>query len=270
VRGRSRSRPIPEILKEIEQLVANGFKEIVLTGINIGDFDGGVNGEKRLADLVKLVDKIPGVKRLRISSIDPDEVDEPLIEAILGGQNTCPSMHIVLQSGSNVILKRMNRKYTKQIFLDSIDKLVSLSPDFTFTTDVIVGFPQETEIDHQDTLQILRTVKFAKVHMFPYSDRPGTKAASMPGKVEQSIINRRKQEVLRLSEKLAYELRAQFVGRTMSVLLENKESSDMGMISGHTSNFLNVLLPSFDLEPNTIVDVKLIANTERGLIGERL
>src|SRR5579872_2718778 len=183
VRGRSRSRSVPEIVREIETLVANGYKEVVLTGINIGDFDGNpAEGETptRLADLVRTADKIPGLERIRISSIDPDEVDEDLTDAVLNGQKTCPSLHLVLQSGSNVILKRMNRKYTRHIFLDTVERLRKAQPDFTFTTDLIVGFPGETEADFEESLEVMRAVKFAKVHMFPYSERKRTRAAQFP------------------------------------------------------------------------------------------
>ncbi|CDR34962.1 tRNA (N(6)-L-threonylcarbamoyladenosine(37)-C(2))-methylthiotransferase MtaB [Criblamydia sequanensis] len=269
VRGRSRSRSLDDILKEIQDLIDNGFKEIVLTGINIGDFDGGSeNPPVRLAELVRKVDSMEGIHRIRVSSIDPDEVDEDLADAILNGKKTCHSMHVVLQSGSNVILKRMNRKYTRQIFFKTVDFLRSESPDFTFTTDIIVGFPGETEIDHLDTLSAMREVRFAKVHMFPYSDRERTKASSMPNKVSPSIISRRKQEVLRLSEKLSFELRESFLGREMTVLTEKREGQ--GKIEGHTENFLNVLIQSDTLKPNEIVRVKLIENTPAGLIGELL
>ena len=139
VRGRSRSRPLPEIVDEIKGLVQNGYKEVVLTGINIGDF-AAETGE-RLDGLIRIVDGIDGLERIRVSSIDPDEVDDALMDAVLSGKKTCPSFHIVLQAGSNVTLKRMNRKYTKQIFLETIAKLKKASPSFTFTTDVIVGFP---------------------------------------------------------------------------------------------------------------------------------
>lgn len=268
VRGRSRSRSLPEVLEEAKQLIANGFKEIVLTGINIGDFDGNKGKEEepvRLSDLIREVDQLPGLERLRVSSIDPDEVDDDLADAILNGKKTCPSMHIVLQSGSNVLLKRMNRKYTRQIFIETIDRLKAAKPDFTFTTDVIVGFPGETDTDQQETLDILRYVKFAKVHMFPYSDRPRTRSALMPNKVPPDIIKERKQQVLRLSEQMSFELRETFISRKMDVLTESKESN--GFISGHTANFLNVRIEDQGLEPNQIVFVELIANTPECLIG---
>lgn len=270
VRGRSRSRTPEDILKEVRNLITGGYKEIVLTGINIGDFDGGVaKGEKpfTLANLIRLVDKEPGLERLRVSSIDPDEVDEDLADAILNGKTTCHSMHIVLQSGSNVILKRMNRKYTRQVFLETIDRLCKASPDFTFTTDIIVGFPGETDADFVDTLSVMREVKFAKVHMFPYSDRPRTRSMLMPNKVPNDVIKFRKQEVMRLSEKFAYELREQYVGRRMSILTESVDKDQPHRISGHTENFLMVWIENADLPSNQLVEVELIANTPEGLIG---
>lgn len=271
VRGRSRSRTVPEIIQEVEQLIANGFKEIVLTGINIGDFDGNpAEGEPptRLAELVRIVDKVPGLERLRVSSIDPDEVDDELADAILNGKKTCQSMHIVLQSGSNVILKRMNRKYTRQIFLETVERLRTASPDFTFTTDVIVGFPGETETDFAETLDVMHEVHFAKVHMFPYSDRPRTRAALYPNKVPPETIKERKQKVLRAAEQSAFALREQFVSRRMSVLTENNDSAIPGHVMGHSGNFLTVLVKTQHLPANSLVDVNLVANTPEGLIGE--
>lgn len=269
VRGRSHSRTLEEVLEEARTLIANGFKEIVLTGINIGDFDGGVaKGEPvvRLADLVRAVDVLPGLHRLRVSSIDPDEVDEDLADAILNGKTTCPSMHVVLQSGSNIILKRMNRKYTRQIFQDTCERLVEANPDFAFTTDVIVGFPGETDADHADTLDMIRKTRFAKVHMFPYSPRKRTRAAIMPNHVPHEIIQKRKHEVLRLAEEIAFNLRQEFVGRTLSVLTESRDNAT-GKIGGHTSNFLQVWIDDPHISSNTLLDVKLVENTPAGLIG---
>lgn len=271
VRGRSRSRTMDEVIEECAGLIANGYKEIVLTGINIGDFDGALPDAEKpptLADLVRAVDALPGLERLRISSIDPDEVDDDLLDAVINGKKTSHSMHIVLQSGSNVVLKRMNRKYTRQMFFDTIDRLKTASPRFTFTTDVIVGFPGETERDHQDTLDAMREVNFAKVHMFPYSDRPKTKASTMPNKVPSEIINRRKQEVLRLSEKIAYDLREEYIGKKLTILTERGDSSRPGEICGHTDNFLMVWVPSEGLSSNQLVEVELKKNTPQGLTGK--
>jgi threonylcarbamoyladenosine tRNA methylthiotransferase MtaB len=269
VRGRSRSRTIVEIVKEAEDLVRNGFKEIVLTGINIGDFDGNQPKEAtpdKLSDLVRAVDRIDGLERLRVSSIDPDEVDDELMDAILNGKRTCHSMHVVLQSGSNVILKRMNRKYTRQIFMETVEKLRRACPDFTFTTDVIVGFPGETDLDFNDTLEVMQEVQFAKVHMFPYSPRPRTRAAMYPNRVPSEVIAERKQKVLRMSEQIALDLRQKFVGRTMLVLTEEM-NPDHTRISGHTENFLNVHIEGKGLQPNQVLEVELRENTPEGLLG---
>lgn len=269
VRGRSRSRPLLDIVKEVEGLVARGYKEVVLTGINIGDFDGGkVRPETpdRLADLVRAVDAIEGLLRLRISSIDPDEVDDDLLEAVIGGKTTCPSMHVVLQAGSNAVLKRMNRKYTAEMFLETVERLKKARPDFTFTTDVIVGFPGETDEDFAKTCELLRTVQFAKVHMFPYSERPGTRAAKFPEKVPPQEIQRRKQEVLRIAEEAAFALREPYVGKTVEVLTEGVDPV-LQMTTGHTANFLTVLLQGPPVLANTLVSVQLLENTPAGLLG---
>lgn len=261
VRGRSRSRTIEEVVKEVEGLVANGYKEVVITGINVGDFDGACEPKKRLVDLIQAVDAITGLKRLRISSIDPDEVDDDLLNAVIHGKTTCHSMHIVLQAGSNVVLKRMNRKYTRQVFLETVRRLKDHDPDFTFTTDIIVGFPGETDQDFQETLEVMQEVQFAKVHMFPYSERPRTRAALYTNKVPHDVIQARKAKVLALSEQIAFDLRAKYVGRTMEVLTESQED-------GHTANFLRVLLPGANIEPNQLVVVELTANSPEGLIGK--
>jgi len=262
VRGRSRSRPLEEILAEVRGLVENGYKEVVLTGINIGDFEGA-QGE-RLADLVRAVDQIEGLERIRISSIDPDEVDDKLMDAVLKGKKTCHSFHIVLQAGSNVILKRMNRKYTKQIFLETIHRLKKAAPHFTFTTDIIVGFPGETDADFEETLEIMQEVKFAKVHMFPYSPRARTRAALYPNPVPQDLINQRKQIILRESEKRAFEMREEYVGKKMKVLIEDEKE-----FFGHTDNFLPVYCSS-PVKRNTIVEVECVKNTPEGLVGSTL
>lgn len=264
VRGRSRSRAIGDVVREVEGLVANGYKEVVLTGINIGDFEG------ELSDLVRAVDQVSGLERLRISSIDPNEINDDLMDAVLNGRTTCHSMHIVLQSGSNVILKRMNRKYTRQVFMDAIEKLQGASPDFTFTTDVIVGFPGETDVDFQETLEVIKEVRFIKVHMFPYSSRPKTRAALFPNHISPEVIRERKQEVLRISEQVAFDLRERFVSRRMTVLTENSDDLPSGEVTGHTENFLSVIIKDSDIGPNTLVDVDLVENASTGLIGQVL
>lgn len=267
VRGRSRSRTIEDILNEIRTLVKNGYKEVVLTGINIGDFDGGEGKPHRLADIVREVDKIEGLERLRLSSIDPMQVDKELQEALMSGKKTCHSMHLVIQSGSNVILKRMNRQYTRQQFMDTVERFKTFSPDFTFTTDIIVGFPGETEQDFEETLEIMKKVQFAKVHMFPYSSRERTRAALFPNQLSQEIIEERKQKVLRMAEAMTFELRQKYVGKKMKVLLEGNENALPGYFSSHSDNFLRVLVKGERLKPNDLLEVHCLENRPDGLIA---
>lgn len=271
VRGRSRSRKKAEIIEEIKNLIKNGYKEIVLTGINIGDFDGAPEGDEpavRLSELVREVDSLPGLKRLRLSSIDPDEVDEELQNAILFGKTTCPSLHLVLQSGSNVVLKRMNRKYTRQIFLETAERLRSKTPEFGFTTDVIVGFPGETENDFEETLNVVEEIGFAKVHVFPYSPRKRTRAALYPDQVPQNVLTERKQRLLEIAERSAFHFRNQFIGKELTVLIEDEVSKEGGLIAGHSEHFVKVWLAKQSLRPNQIVKVVCKANNKEGLLAE--
>ncbi len=273
VRGRSRSRPVDEIVAEVKGLIARGYKEVVITGINVGDFDGAPQEGSppvRLSTLIRTIDAIPGLERLRLSSIDPDEVDEDLASAILEGKKTCPSMHIVLQSGSNVILKRMNRKYTREIFLETVERLKRAKPDFTFTTDIIVGFPGESERDFEDTLEIMEKVRFAHVHMFPYSVRERTRAALYPNKVSPEVIQERKQRLMRAAEAHTFALRQEYIGQRRMVLLENDESVLPGMIGGHTDHFLQVFVEKGNLKANDLIEVELVNNVPEGLIGKRI
>ena len=258
VRGRSRSRTALSILNEVRALAEGGYKEIVFTGINVGDFDG--QGGRTLAQLMQETASIDGIERIRLSSIDPEDITEELMEVMLDGGKMCPSMHLVLQSGSNVTLKRMNRKYTRQQFLAVAEELKSFSNDFTLTTDVIVGFPGESEEDFLETLDVIARVKFAKVHMFPYSPRERTRAAYYPDRVPKAVVTERKNRLLKLSQEGAQLLRASYVGRTLQVLTETGEM-------GHTANFLPVKIEGVGVEPNTLLNVVLKRNETAHLIG---
>jgi threonylcarbamoyladenosine tRNA methylthiotransferase MtaB len=260
VRGRSKSRTIESVVDEVHGLVARGYKEVVLTGINIGDFAGG------LAPLVDAIDQVQGIQRVRLSSIDPDEVDQELQNAILNGKHTCHSLHIVLQSGSNAILKRMNRKYAKQQFLDTIYRLRAADGDFGFTTDVIVGFPGETERDFEETLEVIREVKFARVHMFPYSARPRTRAALYTNQVPKEVMQVRRAQLLALAEREAYSWREHFLGRNMVALLESRSPLYPGYFTAHAANFLPLLVPEELGGQNDLVAVRCVENSGAGLL----
>ncbi len=255
VRGRSRSRSIDEVVCEVRQLVSNGFQEVVITGINVGDFGGS------LASLLRAVDEVKGLKRLRLSSIHPHDIDSELVETILRGKATCRGLHISLQSGANTVLKRMYRKYTQELFLEKVENLRRADPDFTFTTDLIVGFPGESEADFEETLEVVRAVQFAKVHIFPYSPREKTKAASFPDHVASEVVKERKKRLFAVAEEQAFAWRERFLRREMVVLTEKGQK-------GHTDHFVDVTVLGDKVAPNQLVEVKIVENCSDGLIGK--
>jgi len=262
LRGRSRSRDVDGIVEEVRNLIKNGHQEIVLTGIDVGDFND--NG-RSLSDLVRILDNIDGVKRLRISSINPNQVDESMVEAILSGKNTCHSMHLVLQSGSTKVLQQMRRPYTREQFIETVSLFRKQSADFMFTTDVIVGFPGEQEEDFLQTLDLIKEVRFSKVHMFPYSERPGTKAERLFDKVPSQTIIKRKERLLEETETISFDVRDRYVGKEVEVLTE--ESRDTQWLFGQTRNGLPVLLPRKDAQTNQVIRVLLEKNEACALLG---
>lgn len=266
LRGRSRSRPAEDILREISDLVSQGFREVVLAGINVGDYN---DGRHTLADLIRKVDKLESLDRVRISSIDPEDVQQDLREAILLGQHTCHSSHLVLQSGSNAILKLMNRKYLRQDFLRCVEFLRDLDPQYAFTTDVIVGFPGETEQDFEDTLKIIEDVGFIKVHIFPFSPRERTKAYQFSSPIPSSVIYERKKHLAAVAEKVAHREMEKRLGGVYSVLVEKIDAQ--GIAYGHTSYFDMVCFPrDLGVSVNTIVDVHIDSIGEGILKGSRV
>jgi threonylcarbamoyladenosine tRNA methylthiotransferase MtaB len=272
VRGRSRSRKVDDIIDEVISLAKEGYKEIVLTGIDIGDFKGQANDgtTKNLSFLLSLIIKIEGIERVRLSSIDPDDIDEEMIDIITSSDKMAKSMHIVLQSGSDYILKRMGRKYLQKDFLSVVNKLKSKNRDFTVTTDIIVGFPGETLQEFNETIKVVEEVGFIKVHMFPFSPREGTRAAKFEDRVTLEEVNVRKARLLSIAETVSMKIREEMVGTTVTVLLEQYDTSKKGMIAGYTDNFVRVVMPYNPLfKKNDMVDVKLTKNTPKGhVLGE--
>lgn len=264
VRGRSRSKTLEVIEAECRQLIANGFQEIVLTGINIGDFNGGdKKNPTSLGQLVQRLDALEGYARLRISSIDPDDLDEELLQSIIHGRHTCHSMHIVLQSGSNAVLTRMRRKYSRQDFIDTVLQLKEADPFFTITTDVIIGFPGETEDDFQQTLAMIDFLESPHVHIFPYGVRPGTLAASYTDLIPPAQIQARRQRASVCAEQAAFRGRARYVGMVVTVLTE-EPTTQYGQ--GHTDTFIRVILTK-PLPAHQTVQVRITENMPEGLVG---
>lgn len=256
VRGSIRSKDFTSAIEEAKMLTKNGHKEIVLTGINTGAY--GKEFGKDLVDLITEMSKISGLERIRISSIEITEINEKFLHMLKTNNKVCNHLHIPLQSGSERILKLMGRKYTKKEFLDKIDKIREVRKDINITTDVIVGFPSETEKDFKECLEFCKLLKFGKIHVFPYSKREGTKAAEMKEQLDNGLKKERARILIALSDKMEEEYNKKFINQKLSVLIEtNKE----GISTGLTSNYLKVLI-SDNLEVNRNYEV-LIKEVEK-------
>ncbi|PWL70790.1 MAG: tRNA (N(6)-L-threonylcarbamoyladenosine(37)-C(2))-methylthiotransferase MtaB [Bacillota bacterium] len=254
VRGKCRSKDFQTVLEEIQNYVQHGYKEVVLTGIHTGNY--GVDLGTDFAALLREIVKINGLVRLRISSIEITELTDEVLQIIRDNDVIVDHLHIPLQAGSDKILRLMNRKYDLAYFKQKMEQIREIRPDISLTTDIIVGFPSETEEDFQDTLSFVREVQFSKVHVFPYSRRSGTVAADMAEQVPGDVKKDRVRRLLALSKELETEYMKKFIGKTLPVLMEvNRTDYSLG----HTSNYLLVKVPgeyqSEDLVDVTITDV---------------
>lgn len=234
VRGKVRSKDHNLVIEEVTNLVNNGYKEIVLTGIHTGHY---VDGDYNFASLLKNLINIKGLIRLRISSIEINELTDEVLDIFKNSSILVPHLHIPLQSGSDRILKEMNRKYDKKYFIDRINYIRSIKPDVSITTDVIVGFPTESEEEHLESMDTIRKIGFTKVHTFPYSDRYGTPASEMSGKIDGNVKKRRVKEIIELSSELERKFYEKFYNRQLDVLFEEEKD---GYFIGHTANFIKV------------------------------
>jgi threonylcarbamoyladenosine tRNA methylthiotransferase MtaB len=238
VRGSIRSKNFDEAVKEINDLVLKGHKEIVFTGINTGAY-GKEHGKYDLTDLIREISKIDGLERIRVSSIEITEIDDKFIEEMKINPKLCAHLHVSLQSGSERVLQIMNRKYTKAEYLEKINKLKNARPEINLTTDVIVGFPTETEEEFLECVDYCKEVGFSKIHVFPYSMREGTKAASMSGQIPNNIKKNRARQLIEIDNDLQLKFNEKFIGTSVNVLIE--EIVD-GKSIGHTQNFLKVII----------------------------
>ena len=250
VRGPIRSKEYNKVLDEIKNLVENNYKEVVLTGIHTGSYGKDIN--TNFSNLLEELLKIEKLKRLRISSIEITELDDKFLE-LLKNEKLFNHLHIQLQSGTDKILKLMNRKYNTKEFLDMIEKIRTIRPDISITTDAIVGFPQETDDDFKEYLDFVRKVNFSKIHVFPYSKRNGTKAAEMDGHIDPKVKKERARKLIELSNELEKKYAEKFIGKELEVLVENH---DENYSYGHTSNYLKIRLNK-KYKQNELVSVKI-------------
>ena len=246
-RGPVRSRLPGNALAEAVKLVEAGYQEIVLTGIHTGAYGEDLEAGWDLARLVKLLVKIPKIHRLRLSSIEPVEFTTELIETIVASPVICPHLHIPLQSGCDAVLARMQRPYTLVDYQDLLKRLYRSIPSLAITTDIIVGFPGETEADHRQALDFVSSCGFAGIHVFPYSKRKGTPAADYPNQVSDQVKTQRVKEMLQVSRKSQKAYNASLLGHSVEVLVEHVDAQ--GKAFGHTENYLSVnLLPDINGE----------------------
>ena len=255
-RGNVRSKKREDVLTEIIELIKKGHKEIVLTGIHTGHY-GEDNENYKFADLLLDILKINGLERLRISSIEITELDEKFLEVLKNNKILVDHMHIPLQSGCDKILKLMNRKYDTKYFIEKINKIRKIRPDISITTDVIVGFPNETDKNFNETIETIKKVDFSKLHVFPYSKREGTKAATMEGQVKEEIKKQRVMELLKLSKELENKYMNKFIGKTLTFIPEVYKD---GYLIGHTGNYLLIKLKGCEELLHKEVSVKLMEN----------
>ena len=274
-RGRVRSRKIDSIIKEIEQIAQKGIKEVVITGIHVAsygkDFDNENTSKKiRLIDLLEAINKIDGIDRIRLSSLEPTIVDEEFATRLSKLDKICDHFHLSLQSGCDETLKRMNRKYTTQIYRDAVATLRKYYPEASFTTDVIVGFPGETDEEFAKTYEFLKEIDFYRLHVFKYSPRRGTVAEKMPNQIDGNKKEERSNKLIELSNSTENKHNQSYIGKTVKVLFEEFED---GFFKGHTTNYMMVKVAGEEEQSdkfvNKILDVKIKENNDetRELIG---
>ncbi|MFC0333660.1 tRNA (N(6)-L-threonylcarbamoyladenosine(37)-C(2))-methylthiotransferase MtaB [Paenibacillus sepulcri] len=262
-RGLSRSRDPESVLNQARQLVAAGYKEIVLTGIHTGGYGDDMENY-RLSDLLWDLDKIEGLERIRISSIEASQIDDAMIDVLNRSSKMCRHLHVPLQAGDDTVLKRMRRKYTVEEFAEKIRLLHQAMPGVAITTDVIVGFPGETEEMFENGYRLMEELKFSEMHVFPYSRRTGTPAARMEEQVDEGIKNERVHKLIDLSEQMQLEYARKYVGEVLDVIPERdyKGAPGTGRVMGYTDNYLQVVFEGSELLIGQLCRVKI---TEAGV-----
>ena len=262
-RGRVRSRKIENIISEVEQIVNNGIQEVVITGIHIASYGKDFNYEITLIDLLEELNKIKGLKRIRLGSIEPTIITEEFVNRLAKLEKICDHFHLSLQSGCDETLKRMNRRYTCEEFENGTKLLRAKFPNAALTTDIIVGFPGETQEEFNTTYEFLEKIAFYKMHVFKYSQRKGTKAAVMPNQVDGSTKEQRSKKLIELSNKNEEMYNSEYVGKTVEVLFEEKEGE---FFKGHTTNYIEVWAKGENLE-NAICKVEVSESCFEHLTG---
>ena len=269
VRGRMASRPIDDIIQEVEALAQNGYKEIVITGVHLGAYGKDINNSVTIADVLDQIHPIDGIERIRLSSIEPMDMfatlsglrskpPDDLIERVAQLPKCAPHFHLPLQSGNNEILKRMGRRYTVEEYARLVEKLRATFPDVGITTDIMVGFPSETDAQFNDTYNFINKIAFSRLHVFRYSPRRGTPAVRYPGRIPQDVSAARSEAVRELGHRLAKEFHTKMLGKVMKVLVEDSREGKDNLLAGFTGNYIRVLVDVPNTMINRMIQVRLI------------
>lgn len=267
-RGRVRSRNASSIINEIEDISKNGIKEVVITGIHVASYGKDLKENIKLIDLLEKINNISNIKRIRLSSIEPTIINNDFVNRVTKLEKVCNHFHLSLQSACNETLKRMNRRYTIEEFDKGIDILrKGYNNDVALTTDIIVGFPGETELEFKETYNNLKNINFAKMHVFKYSPRAGTKAAMMKDQIDPKIKEERSKKIISLSNSNEIDYIEKHIGKNVEVLFEKV---DENYIWGHTTNYIKVAVKKDKLLENNICKVKINKRNGNELIGEVL
>ncbi|WP_411168646.1 tRNA (N(6)-L-threonylcarbamoyladenosine(37)-C(2))-methylthiotransferase MtaB [Clostridium sp. MB05] len=270
-RGSVCSKDPKKVLEEVNKLAEHGFKEIILSGIHTASYGLDLEGKVNLIDIIEEIEKVDGIERIRIGSIEPAFFTPEVIEKIKKFKKLCPHFHLSLQSGCDSTLKRMNRRYTAQEYADSVNLLRETMPDVSITTDVIVGFPGETEGEFNETYEFLRNIKLTKTHVFKYSPRKGTKAADMQDQIDGSIKEKRSKLLIELSNKNEKEFIEKFIGKEMNVLIETEVKGQEGVYEGYTRNYIKVQVPCSCTDvTGKIVDIEITESKDEVGIAKLL
>lgn len=263
-RGPVRSRSIENIVAEAERLAQKGFREVVLTGISVASYGKDLRDKSNLRSVIEAVCTVQGIERVRLSSISPNIFDDEFITFVSAEKKMCRHFHISLQSGSTTVLKRMNRKYTAQEYLDTLERIRSKMPDAGITTDIICGFPEESDEEFKETMEFVKKARFLKVHVFPYSERSGTVAELMP-QIPHPVREERAARLTKLAEEIAKEVESGFIGQAHEVLFEQ---TDGEFTEGLAGNYLRIYVKGTEELTGEIRKVKITGIKDSKLIGE--
>ena len=269
VRGRERSREMGDILREARELKESGVKEIMLLGQNVNSYGKGLEGEVTFAKLLRALDDI-GIERIRFMTSHPKDLSDELIEVLGNSKHILPQFHLPVQHGNDDILRRMNRHYTRAQYLDKVRRLREAVPGIGLTTDIIVGFPGETEEQFQDTLSIVREVGYDSAFTFIYSPRKGTVAADMPDQIPEDVATDRIKRLIAAQEESQRKALARFIGMEEEVLVEGLSRRSDRQVSGHGRHGVGITLPGNENDIGTIVRVRITAMKNNTLVGERI